>query len=308
MTSPIAACLDRRDRPLPWLFSAAARFEGADRGAMLADPGILARSLSTAADLFDLPAVCTGFDTTLEADAAGASVEPDDGGKQVVEGCFRSVDDLLEFDPGGLTTRGGLPVVLEATDRLTATLDDTSVVGGVTGPRRLAASVLHEDASTDSDDDLAYEAALTAGDVAVELANAYLERGADGIAILEPDGIEGTDRYRDAITPLVNVLDHFDAVGVAVQRSLDPEEIVLGADLGFDAITGRLEEPRAVMDDGPDVDVAVGVGVPADRFLEGPDAIDEFRSDLPPGTLLSSEWEVPPETEPETLHRLMGTR
>lgn len=304
--SPIADCLERGEPPLPWIYAMAARLEGEDREAMVTDPGVLTRSLTTAADLFNLPAVSTSFDTTIEAEAAGCGVDRDGGGPQVVEGCIGSVDEAFDLDVAAVTDGGRVPTVLDATDRLVTTLDGTSVLGGLTGPRRLADSLLVD--ADDASGELRYEATLTASDIAIELANAYLDRGADGIAVLEPDGVEDTDQYIDAMTPLANVIDHYDGTGVVVQRAVEVDHIALAGKLGFDAITGYAEAPSEIVDAADRADVTVGLGVPLELFQEGPEAVAGFVADLPSNVLPSTEWEVPEGTDPETIHRLVGSR
>ena len=308
MTTPIVDCLARGEPAIPWVFGLAGRLEGESRSSMLADPGALARSLATAADLFGLPAVSTSFDPTLPAEAVGCAVEFEDERARVAEGCVATVDDAFDLDVAAVTEGGRVPTVLDATDRLVTTLEGTSVLGGLTGPRRLAESLLMADGPGGDDAELRYEASLTASDLGIELANAYLERGAHGVAVLEPDGVADTDRYRDAATPLVNVLGHYEATGVVVQRTIEPEEVRLAADLGFDAITGLAEAPDAVVDAAEGVDLVVGLGVPAEGFLDGPDAVSAFVDDVPADVLLSSEWEVPEATDPESVHRLLGSR
>lgn len=304
MTTPIADCLDRGDPPLPWLYGLAGRLDGVDRGTMLADAGALSRALSTAADLFGLPAVAPAFDPALAAEAAGCDVELVDGALRVTDGCVAGVDDALDLNVDGVTDRGRVPTALDATERLATTLDDTSVVGGLAGPAGLAGSLLVDEAAADAD--LRFETTLTAGDVAVALANAFLGRGADGVAVLEPDGLSDVDRVRDAVVPLVNVVDHYEAAAVLVQRTVDADDVALAADLGFDAITGRVDD-RGAVDAAATVDTVLGVGVPADDLLDGPGAVESFVDDFPAGTLFSTEWEAPPGTDPEALHRLMGS-
>jgi len=314
MTSAIDDCLDRGGPPLPWVFGLAARLEGEDRVAMLDDAGALSRSLSTAADLFGLPAVCTSLDPAVAAEAAGCAVElGTDDTLSVTEGPVASIDDAFDLDVDGAVDRGRVPTALDATERLAATLDGTSVLGGLAGPDALAEALLADGAgAADVDDDLRYEATLTAGDVGVALANAFLDRDAEGIAVLEPDGIAHADRYRDAVVPLCNVIDHYDAAAVLVQRTVDADDVALAAEVGFDAITGRVagDDPdaaEAAVDAAGREGIALGVGVPRDALRDGPDAVAAFRDEQPSGALLSSEWEVPAGTEPEALHRLMDS-
>lgn len=302
--TPIDDCLNRGAPPLPWVWGLAARINGQNPETMLADPGVLARSLGIAADLFDLPAVCTSFDTTLEAEAAGCPVQADGGRTGRVGGLVETVDDAIEFEITGVTERGRIPVVLDAADRLVATHPGTSVLGGLTGPGRLTRSLLVDG---EADDSVVEETAFAASDVAISMANGYLDQGADGIAVLEPEGVAPADWYLDAITPLINVIEHYGATGVLVQRTVGIDDVALAADLGFHAITGRVDDPVAAIDAANEADIVLGVGVPSERFNGGPEAVDELLAELPGKALLSSEWEVPAETEAETVLRLMGS-
>jgi len=314
VSAPIADCLDRGEPPLPWVYRLAADLEGEDRADLPGDAGALSRSLSTAADLFGLPAVCPSFDPAITAEAAGCAVADDEEGGtlRVTDGPVESVDDAFDLDVDGAVEGGRMPAALDATERLTATLDGTSVLGGIAGPGTLADALLSVD---DPDPDLHFEATLTAGDVGVALANAFFDRGADGIVVLEPDGVGGdtggggggTDEeaYRDAVVPLSNVIDHYDATAILAQRSVGAADVELAADLGFDAITGRAGDDA--VDAAADAGIALGVGVPADLLLDGPDAVDSFVDDHPSDTFFATEWEVPAGVEPEALHQLMGS-
>ena len=310
MTGSIEDCLDRGEPPLPWVYRLAGGLESVDPADLPGDAGALSRSLSTAADLFGLPAVCPSFDPAITAEAAGCEVARDadgadeDGTLRVTAGPVESVDDAFDLDVDAAVEGGRMPAALDATERLTATLSRTSVLGGVAGPSTLADALL---AVEDADPDLRFETTLTAGDVGVALANAFFDRDADGMVVLEPDGISAAgDGYRDAVVPLVNVIDHYDATAVLAQRSVAAADVELAADLGFDAITGRVDD-EGVHDAADGADVALGVGVPAARFREGPDAVESFVDDHPPDTFFATEWEGPAEIEPEALHRLMGS-
>lgn len=304
--TPIESCLADRGPPLPWIAELAAEIEGESVGAFRADAGARARSLATTADLFDLPAVPVSFDPTLEAEAVGCEVEEavDGADDPAVRGVVSSVEGALAVDVDAVTTGGRIPAVLDATERLASTLDSTSVLGGITGPGRLTDSLLVEDASDDPD--VVEEAAFLAEDLAIELANAYLDRDVDGLVVLEPGTIGDPDRFREAVMPLLNVVEHFDATAILARRSVGDAAVELAAEAGFDAITGRIDDPGATLEIADEAGIVLGVGVPRERFVKG--TVDEFLVDLPSDALVSSEWAVPSGTDVDALHDLMGTR
>lgn len=303
--TPIESCLADRRPPLPWIAEVAAEIEGEPVEAFRTDAGARARSLATAADLFDLPAVPASFDPTLEAEAVGCEVERGDGtAEPAVRGVVASVEDALAVDLDAATTGGRVPAVLDATERLVATLDGTSVLGGIAGPEWLTGALLTDEGREDPE--AVEEAAFVAEDLAIELANAYLDRGADGVVVLEPGALDDRDRFREAVVPLLNVVDHFDATAILARRSVDDAAIELATEAGFDAVTGRVDDPKAAVAVAEDTGTVLGIGVPRERFASGD--VGGLLDDLPSDALVSSEWSVPPGTDVDAIHELMGTR
>lgn len=298
--TPIERCLAERRPALPWVGAYAAGLEGESVGAFRTDAGARARSLSTAADLFGLPAVATTLDATVAAEATGCAVDPAAG---TVEGVVGTMDDALHLDPDGVTGRGRVPAILDATERLVAGLDSTSVLAGVPAPAWLAGGLL---AGDDVDDAAAEEAAFVAEDVAIAMANASLDRDADGVVVLAPDGVGDPERFREGVVPLLNVVDHFDGTGVLASRAVDEATIEVAGAAGFDAVTGEVDDAGAARAVAEEAGVVLGVGAPDDRLLAGPDAVASFRDGLPAGVLPSTAWAVPEGTPPEAVHRLMG--
>lgn len=295
--TPIERCLADRDPPLLWGNAIAAQIEGESVEALRSDAGALARSLSTAATLFDLPAVTTSFDPTLEVEALGAEM-PSDGS---AEGIVATIDDALAVPIEPIAELGRLPAHLEATDRLVGTLDDTSVLGGITGPTDLSKLLLEPEID---DEEVVEEATYLASDVAVALTNEYLSRGADGITLVEPEGIDDPDRFVDATRPILNVVDHFGGTAILAKREVHPSTVAAAGTANFDAITGVVPEIEPTVAAADRHDVTLGVGIPDRRFL---DDVNDFVTALPGDPLLSSQLTVPEQTSPETIHRVMGS-
>jgi uroporphyrinogen-III decarboxylase len=280
----------------PWLFELAAELADEPLDGLDDDPGVIARSLSGAVDLFSLPAVSVSFNTTVEAEAVGCTTT-----EGAVEGVIGTVDDAFAIDIGAVVETNSVDVRVEAIERLADTCE-AAVLGGVTGPALLSEQLLiHDDAATE----IREEAVFTAGEICVELVNTYLDAGADGVAVLEPNGLD-VPLYGEAAEPIINTLDHYEAEGTVVTDTAAPQDVRTAATVGFDAITGAVDDER-VIQAAQDRDIAFGVGVPREAFKSGPDAVAAFRDELPADVGLSSQWTVPQGTPPEAIHELMDS-
>ncbi len=284
-------------RAAPWLFELAAKLADEPLDGLDDDPGVIARSLSGAVDLFSLPAVSVSFNTTVEAEAVGCTTAGES-----VTGVIETVDDAFTIDIDAVVGADGVDTRIEAIERLADTCE-AAVLGGVTGPALLSEQLLiHDDASTE----LREEAVFTAGEICVELVNAYLDAGADGVVVLEPDGLD-VPLYAEAAEPIINTLDHYEAEGTVVTDTAAPQDVRTADTVGFDAITGAVDD-ETVIQEAQDRDIAFGVGVPREAFKSGPDAVAAFRDELPSNVGLSSQWTVPRETPPEAIHELMNSQ
>ena len=282
--------------PNPWLYELAAELADEPVGGLDNDSGVIARSLSSAVDLFDLSAVGVSFDVTVEAEAVGCTVDDD------VKGIIENVDDAFAVDIDAVTDFGRAEVRIDATERLTTTCD-AIILGGVTGPAMLAEQLLAtESVSTETHE----EAVFTAGEIAVEFTNAYLNAGADGVAILEPVGLD-VPLYQEAAEPIINALNHYEAESAVVGDVLTPTDIELAGETGFDVITGAVENQDATMEAATKNSIELGIGVPQEMFEKGKEAVREFRESVPAEVGLSSQWTVPVGTTPEAVHELMGS-
>jgi hypothetical protein len=292
------------ERPIPWLCELAAELENESVDGLYRDAGAVSRALSGAADLFDLPVVCTSFDTTLEAEAVGCEIPDDRGRKTGVKssGIVNTIDDAFSIDIGTVTDSGRIPVMVDATERLENTCD-ALVLAGTAGPAVLGEYLLADPEGASME--VREEVAFTAGELAAELANAYLEAGADGIGLLEPAGLEAP-MYREATEPIVNTLNHYEANGAVITEHASESDIEVAGELGFDLITGAVDSPARAVETAADADIQLGVGVPRGAFASGDDDVAAFCDDLGDEVLLSSEWTVPSGTDPEAVQSLMS--
>ncbi len=274
--------------PLVWLYAHGAKLAGEEVADLGRNPGALTRSLQACVDVVGVPAVAPTFDTGFEHRAV-QHVLPGGDGIEAPEDAFDVVVEDVLGD-------GTIELILESTDRLASMLDEASVIGTLTAPRMLV------DRLVDSDDPAALEEAwFLVEDVQIALANAYLDRGADGLMILPSAGFRDDPHEAGALRALANVAGHFDATTLAFVEAIDDEALQVAVDAGVDALAAP---------DGIDErlvgghDVALGVEGSPERFRQG--TVDRVRAELPAEVFLTSEAPLPPDIALDRLHDVLG--
>ena len=284
--------------PLIWLYEFAAKLSSFDVAEMESNENSLYESLHNAADLFDLPALCVSFDTTLETTAMGYLPAHETGH-------IHTMEDALDIDIDSILTGGRVPQVLSVTSRLKESLD-CAIIGGISSPEVISNSLLSP--SSKNNDSIREEVLFSVEEALSQLANSYLESGADGIALLDPNGLSISDPlYVQTLSPLPNIIAHYEAFGALITRETSPTQIKVAADLGFNLITGSTQSPEESIKSAQDSGIYFGLGIPSSLFSLENDSVKIFIDSIPHNTLLSSEWTIPVQTPPEILHDLMGS-
>ena len=266
------------------------------------DASAMERTVRTVVGMFDVSVACLPFDDSLEAAALGAEVEFVDGVPTVTAGCVADADGAFDLPVFEVGERGRVPVCVDAVSRLVQNLPERSVVAGVTGPGTLADQVIMD---PDPPAEVEAETLLSAGEAGTELARDYLDAGADAVAVVERDPPATLpDEYREAVEPVVNLVDHYERRLLFVTDRLPATLLPDLADLGFDAAAGTPAATDAHAAE-TDTELAVGYGLPGAAFLGGPDAIEEHLAAASGYDFVTSALQVPRETPVESLHALM---
>ena len=166
------------------------------------DPGLFHQSLRDVQQLFDLDAVITPLDETLEAEAFGCPVRWEQDQRAVIAG---ERGEEISPDVDTWLTRGRIPVFLEGVKRL-AQVEGKQIplLASVTGPFSLAYLLYGESGLSKIEEINAY---------VLGLIKAYAEAGADGIIINEGDVFQQRPFLQEALIqyykPLINVARYF---------------------------------------------------------------------------------------------------
>lgn len=297
--SNFISTIKQTSSPIFWVYEVAAKLSSITLTEMENDTNLLYTSLSNSVDLFNLPAICTSFDTTLEAVSLGCNISQN-------EGYVNSVVDAFNIDVDSVVTNGRIPMILDVISRLSASLN-CSVLGSISCPKILSNYLLSS--SGNQDEDTIEELFFVIGEVLSSLTNSYLDSGADGIVLLAPDGLYPENPfYMNSLSSLSNVLSHYEASGTIVTRQTSPNDIKAAANLGFDLITGSTTSPIESLSTSIDSNISFGIGIPENLFSSDQSKLDQFINSIPPKTILSSEWTIPVSTPVELIQYLSNTK
>ena len=295
---PFISLFGNNHSPLIWTYELAAKLSSFNTIEMEYSENNLYESLYNAADLFNLPVICTSFDTTLEATAMGYSPSQEDGP-------IKTIEDALDINIDSILTSGRIPQILSVISRLKNSLN-CPIIAGICSPEIISNSLLSTSAKNDPS--IHEEGLFVIEETLSLLTNSYLESGADGVAILAPNGLPVQDSlYTQTVSPLPNILSHYEAIGIVITKRTSSHQIKIAADLGFDLITGSTDSLQECIESASLSDIYFGFGIPNSILCSGSEPFQKFLNTLPSDALLSSEWTISPSAQPETIHELMGS-
>jgi uroporphyrinogen-III decarboxylase len=298
---------------IPFLASAAAGYMQVPVQRMYSDPTTLANSLQACQRLFRHDGVVVLYDTTLEAEACGCSIEwPEGRPPAIASPIGGSATDLAALDSSGIESRGRVPVVLEAARRLKDTIGrDVALLGAVTGPTTFARHLTGR--SWDTIPGESTEALVRLWEkIALALARAYGEMLLDAVVVIDHGlGSSGPDSapvIRDTVKTLSNLARFYDVPVIIHAGAVDERALSHLSELDVEGFSVAYQPDQAPR---PESSLRVlGLGVAAAALTgSSEDAARSVREmasrDNGPCFFVTSEAEVPPETPAANLHSIV---
>ncbi|MFB6092121.1 MAG: uroporphyrinogen decarboxylase family protein [Haloquadratum sp.] len=261
-----------------------------------------ANALQSASRLFEPDAVFTGIDTTLVAEALGATVAwSDDAERFETAAPLAAPADVAE--PTTAPDRGRLPTAIDVSERLVASLDGPAVVGVVPGPLTTLEATFGDAAGLGTAQTKPVRTALG------ELGRAFGKAGVDAILVYEDvETLTGGDAAAvtaETLEVVGNITDFYDTPLSLAPNGYD--EAMVDAVVEETAPAALLldtDDPAAAADAHPDV--RVGGGITADLLDADPEEItDEIAArcrELPASAFLASGRELPAAVHPTAVH------
>lgn len=305
---------------IPWVSTFAARLEQISVKEMLSDPTTLSNSLENAQELFGYDAIISVFDPSLEAEACGCRIAwgaegelPTVVGHPLMEGA--TIEDLAFSE---IEKRGRLPIILESARRLSITKGkEVALIGVITGPLTLAAHLrggIHEADASEGSGEVGALIGL-AGKIAVRLCRVYCEMGMDIVAIVDENlGQSPPDLHREVASvmrTIRNIAGFYNAYSLVITRGcrqdnigpilrLEADGMALAGDTGY----------KQIESSAPGHDRCLSISIPSSALLG---TLAELRAALldriamlgKRRLFLSTEWDVPYQTDPSNMHELV---
>ncbi len=190
------------------------RFVDADASEYLTSTDHIVNGLTAAAKVYNPDGLPVAFDLQLEAEILGCTLAwAKETPPSVASHPLGDDYDMASLPEFGVD-KGRFPLVLDAVKQLAATIgNDIALYGLLTGPLTLAIHLRGEDFLLDmfDEEDEVEELLTFCTDIALSVANAYLETGADVIAVVDPMISQiGPAHFSDVIAPHLNRI--FDGV------------------------------------------------------------------------------------------------
>jgi uroporphyrinogen decarboxylase len=303
---------------IPLIFGHAARLEQITLRQMFTDPAHLTRALQNAQKLYNYDVIICPFDSSLEAEACGCQlIWKNDYQSPSISRYLSSEAYLDSIDVSDLDKKGRMPVVLEALRRLKIVSGkNVAIAAVVTGPVTLATKLGNLCISKDFEQNIQIlENFLRfAASVSLRVCKAFCEIQPDIIFIAE-EHLNGLPLQlfsflSSFLTPLVNMCTFYNVHHVLITKIEEEEKLNILQRLNIDGVVLKFTEDNIRLLSESAKNLIFGIGIPH-TILEKPETeiVQFLEKNLTRGTdkriFLTTEWEVPLESKPENIHKLV---
>lgn len=202
---------------VPFVGCHAGSLLGVSAGEFLRDEEKIVAGVQKAIDLYQPDGVPVVFDLQVEAEALGCEIAWSDDNPPMVAGHPLQGDVKLDGLDVPSRSDGRIGACLSATRRLREANPDVALYGLVTGPFTLALHLLGTNIFLEMTDDPTGVGRLMeyTSRVARTMADAYIDAGADVIALVDPMTSQiGPDQFRQFVSPhMKGIFDHIRQAG-----------------------------------------------------------------------------------------------
>lgn len=305
---------------MPLICSFAAKIRQISVKDMLNNPNYLSNCQKDALRLFKYDTMLNVFDTSLEAEALGCGVEWESNERppRVISHPLEH-GESLEALHANFIEKGRMPVVLEATKRMTTLMSKhASVIGVITGPLTIGSHLRGECFLNElkkglpaSEDILEFS-----GLISLKIASMYCELNVDAILMVEEVAGKAEVAVLEKSLPVyesvLNTVHYYERPLLILARECEENQINVLCSINADGLI--LGQPRtaSLKEISDKVDVSLAYGIPEELFLSTPDEIrDKIIGCLGKsreegrGVIMATEWEIPYSTPVQNIHEFV---
>jgi uroporphyrinogen-III decarboxylase len=302
---------------IPWVYAFAARLEQVAIEEMLTSPGLLARALQNAQQLYGYDAIVSVLDPTLEAEVCGCSITWTEEGPSIQSHALAEGMAIEDIDFSGIEKRARLPVVLEATKRLTTVAGKSvAVAAAITGPLTLASHLTGTEdilAELRNNSAKANKALDIASKLIPKVTRLYCESGVDLIVVSDPLLPKAATAFFTKVAQMLqsvwNIARFYTASSIVLSGShLDGDHYDDLLKLGADGLVVAPSAFPRLVDSAVEQRVCLGLGM-SPELLSGPQlnierAVGNYLQ-MGRRFFLTTEGEVQTNTPPESIHYII---
>jgi uroporphyrinogen-III decarboxylase len=305
---------------VPWVFTHTARLEQIPVRRIFSDPTQYTKCLQNAQKLYGYDAIISSFDSSLEMEMCGYPVKWR-GDYEVPLTSPNPEFDLgrlkdINVENAGKTGRFG--TVIESLRRINGVAgQNLALAAVVTGPLTLMAGLTARDPVKDlterPEEAISSIEAITG--FLLKVVQAYCQIELDIIAIA--DGLipafpsSHLPWLKSIFSPILNVIRFYNAFSVLLPGELSPDNMAGLLDLGYDGIVAAGIDMTAWKEIKGGRSCVLGKVIPTGVLNSGIREVQVYlerhlSEQIEPGVFLTTEWEVPPETPPDSIHAVMN--
>jgi len=286
---------------------------------MFRDPTQYSKCLQNTRKLYGYDAITGSFDPSLEAEICGCSIDwrgdfEAPGIKPEPDFDFSSLKNV-NVESAGKTGRFG--TVIESLRRISMVSgNNIALAAVVSGPLTVAASLTGRDLIQDfsqNPEQTAKTVEATAAFI-LKVVQVYCQLQLDIIAIADrlmaTFPVAHLAQLQSILSPVVNTIRFYNAYPVLLPGNSSPENLAGIIDLGFDGVVASEIDGNTWSQIKRGKPCILGKAIPSCLFNSGKKELQEYidihlKGDIEPGTFLTTDWEVPPDTPPENIHLVM---
>lgn len=304
---------------IPWVFSHAARLEQMPLRRMYAEPTQYTKCLQNGQKLYGYDCIAGSFDASLETEVCGRPVKwgGDYETPAIVPDSGFDLARLDDIDVESAARTGRFGTVVEALRRINKVAGaNIALAAVVTGPLTLTAVLTGRDPLRD----LAERPEEAIRDI--EAVVGFLLKIIQVYCQLEPDIIAIADRLMAGLpsasvprlgslfSPVINTVRFYNAFSVLLPGAASPENIAGLIDLGCDGVVAPGIDAAIWNDIRAGRPCVLGKAVPTAILSSDVKELQEYLEKHIPGktesgVFLTTEWEVPPDMPPDSIHLVM---
>jgi uroporphyrinogen-III decarboxylase len=304
---------------IPWIFTHAARLEQVPVRKMFADATQYTRCLYNAQKLYGYDSISGSFDPSAEAEICGRPVKwgSDYEAPAVIPDPNFDFGQLKDVNVENDTKTGRFGTVIESLRRISKVIgSNLALAAVVSGPLTLVAGLTGRDPLHD----LTKKPEETMRDIEsatgflLKLVQVYCQLELDIVVIADrltarlP--VEQLHRLQSMFSPIVNTVRFYNAFSVLLPGESAPDTISSLIDLGFDGIVASGADANAWQKIKSGRSCILGRAIPSDVLASDAKKVQEYLDKcipekIEPGVFLTTDWEVPAGTSPESINLVM---